>query len=189
MYGTMILGKLKEYYEKLRIWHFDNNVTERWIIEDLHDILENLIPTVSSKDSETMITLNMTEEEQNKRLEKARKMIKKFKDKEAVEWRKAGCKGSKYFLRVWRGWFDHMLTGQKTFDARRRESVDDLRLGDKVCFQEYDQKTGRHTGRYMLARVMFVGYTKDFDFWPDRVEALKEADLCIFSFRSIRNVG
>lgn len=178
----MTLDKLQEYYEKLKKWHIskDGITAELWIVEDLRKIMDG-IPVISSADSDTMITAGMSDEEINKRLETA---AERFETSIKVTGTHQ-LKNIQYYFKVWKGWYQHMLDGRKTFDARRRHTVENLKAGDKVCFQEYDQDTNRQTSRRFIARVLFITYTRNFNFWPDRVEALEKADLAIFSFRVI----
>lgn len=59
--------------------------------------------------------------------------------------------------------FQDMLGGKKTFDIRSEEF--DVREGDELILDEWDDVRKEYTGRSMEARVTFVEKTKDYHFW------------------------
>jgi len=57
-------------------------------------------------------------------------------------------------LKIWPPFFEHMLLGEKTFDARLNDRH--FRVGDEIKFREWLPHEEAYTGRNVWMRVKYV---------------------------------
>lgn len=57
-------------------------------------------------------------------------------------------------LKTWPDYFGKMITGEKTFEARKNDR--DFKTGDILNLQEWDNKTGEYTGREFNVKVKHI---------------------------------
>lgn len=66
--------------------------------------------------------------------------------------------------KTWLELFQKMIEGKKTADVRLADF--DLKEGDMIIFEEYNQKTKQYTGRKLIKRVKNLSKIKVTDFNP-----------------------
>lgn len=65
--------------------------------------------------------------------------------------------------KVWKGYFDQILSGKKKFELRLADfEIDE---GDILVLEEWDQDKQEYTGRRIETTVSYVVKVKDFPFW------------------------
>jgi len=65
--------------------------------------------------------------------------------------------------KTWIPYFQEILDGKKTFDARLANFT--CKPGDILILEEYDPKTKKYTGRKIEKEITFVLNTKTQKFW------------------------
>ncbi len=65
---------------------------------------------------------------------------------------------SKIKKKTWMPYFQEILDGKKTFDARLANF--DCKVGDVLVLEEYDQKKKEYTGRVLEKEITFILNTK-----------------------------
>lgn len=73
-------------------------------------------------------------------------------------------------LKTWPESFSAVLGGYKKYEIRANDR--DYRAGDELLLREWDPATGKYTGRYLRATVMYMTHGGNF--------GLPE-DLCVMS--------
>ncbi len=81
--------------------------------------------------------------------------------------------------KTWMPYFQEIMDGKKTFDARLANF--DCRVGDILVLEEYDQKKKEYTGRVIEKEVTFILNTKTQKFWKQ--SEIQKQGLLIFSFK------
>jgi len=81
--------------------------------------------------------------------------------------------------KVWTGFFDELLSGEKTFDLRLADF--ECRHGDVLVLREWDPKTRQYTGRVLEKTVGYVLKLKDVKFFTE--EDIKKFGYQIISLR------
>ncbi len=81
--------------------------------------------------------------------------------------------------KTWMPFFQEILDGKKTFDARLANF--DCKTGDILVLEEYDPKTKKYTGRKLEKEITFVIDTKKQKFWKQ--SDIKKHGLLIMSFK------
>lgn len=69
----------------------------------------------------------------------------------------------KHKKKVWVGYFQKILDGEKTFELRLADWK--CKVGDILVLQEWDQDIQKYTGREIEKKVSYVLKTKDIAFW------------------------
>jgi hypothetical protein len=67
--------------------------------------------------------------------------------------------------KVWTGFFDVLLSGEKTFDLRLADF--ECKPGDTLILREWDPKTRQYTGRALEKKVGYVLKMKDVKFFTE----------------------
>ncbi len=80
--------------------------------------------------------------------------------------------------KTWMPYFQEILDGNKTFDARLANF--DCKVGDTLILEEYNPKTKKYTGRKIEKKISFILNTKTQKFWSQ--SDIKKYGLSIFSF-------
>ncbi len=57
-------------------------------------------------------------------------------------------------LKIWRQYFEPILSGEKTFEYRKNDR--DFKVGDFLLLREYFPKTDSYSGREVLVKVIYV---------------------------------
>ena len=65
--------------------------------------------------------------------------------------------------KTWKDLFEKVLSGEKKFDVRIADF--DVKEGDMLVLEEWDEEKKDYTGRKIEADVSFVLRTKDMKFW------------------------
>lgn len=81
--------------------------------------------------------------------------------------------------KTWMPFFQEILDGKKTFDARLANF--DCKVGDVLVLEEYDQKKKEYTGRTIEKEITFILNTKTQKFWKQ--SEIQKQGLLIFSFK------
>lgn len=81
--------------------------------------------------------------------------------------------------KTWTPFFQEILDGKKTFDARLANF--NCKNGDILVFEEYDPKTKKYTGRKIEKEITFVLNTKTQKFWKQ--SDINKNGLLIISFK------
>jgi len=81
--------------------------------------------------------------------------------------------------KTWMPYFQEILDGKKTFDARLANF--DCKVGDILVLEEYDQKKKEYTGRVLEKEITFILNTKTQKFWKQ--SEVQKQGLLIFSFK------
>lgn len=65
-----------------------------------------------------------------------------------------------HHYKVWGGYYDKLLSGEKTFEVRSEDDVDhktsEMSAGDTAVFTETNEETGEPTGRKMRMTITYV---------------------------------
>ncbi len=67
--------------------------------------------------------------------------------------------------KVWTGYFDKILSGEKTFELRLADF--ECKVGDILVLREWNPETKSFTNRTIEKRVTFIFKTKGQKFWPE----------------------
>jgi len=81
--------------------------------------------------------------------------------------------------KTWIPYFQEILDGKKTFDARLANF--ECKVGDILVLEEYDPKLKKYTGRKSEKEISFILNTKTQKFWSQ--SDVKKDGLLIMSFR------
>ena len=65
--------------------------------------------------------------------------------------------------KTWAPYFQEILDGKKTFDARLANF--NCKVGDILILEEFNPKTKKYTGRKIEKKITFVLNTKKQNFW------------------------
>lgn len=69
-------------------------------------------------------------------------------------------------LKIWPPFFNHILTGAKTFEVRKNDR--NFKIGDDVILKEFDPDENKYTGEVCLRRINYIleggqfGIEKDY---------------------------
>lgn len=75
----------------------------------------------------------------------------------------------KIFKKVWRKYFDQIISGQKKFELRLADFA--VNNGDILVLQEWDRDKSEYTGRQIEVVVTYVLKTRSLSFWsPAEIE-------------------
>ena len=66
--------------------------------------------------------------------------------------------------KVWREYFEKILSGEKTFELRLADF--ECNPGDTLILREWNPTTKQYTGRVLEKKVTYVSKTKNQKFWP-----------------------
>lgn len=66
--------------------------------------------------------------------------------------------------KVWPEYFEEIIAGRKKFELRLADF--DVREGDTLVLEEWDQDRKEYTGRSMEATATYILKTKEQTFWP-----------------------
>ncbi len=64
------------------------------------------------------------------------------------------------------GYFDKIMSGEKTFELRLADF--DCQIGDILVLREWNPETKSFTGRTIEKKVTFIFKTKGQKFWPEK---------------------
>jgi len=68
--------------------------------------------------------------------------------------------------KAWKEMFEEVKSGKKNFDVRLDEpELKDLKEGDYIVLEEWDEKKGSYTGRSIRKKISYVLRTKNLKFW------------------------
>lgn len=67
--------------------------------------------------------------------------------------------------KVWKKYFEKILSGEKKFELRLADF--NVRAGDTLVLEEWDEIKGEYTGRKVEKRIGYVLRTKDLKFWSE----------------------
>ena len=81
--------------------------------------------------------------------------------------------------KTWIPYFQEILDGKKTFDARLANF--NCKIGDVLILEEYDPKLKKYTGRKVEKKISFILNTKTQKFWSQ--SDIKKYGLLIISFK------
>ncbi|HEX6976926.1 MAG TPA: DUF3850 domain-containing protein [Patescibacteria group bacterium] len=81
--------------------------------------------------------------------------------------------------KTWMPFFQEILDGKKTFDARLANFS--CKKGDILVLEEYDPVTKKYTGRKLEKEITFVLNTKKQKFWTQ--SDIQKSGLLIMSFK------
>lgn len=85
----------------------------------------------------------------------------------------------KIHKKTWMPYFQEILDGKKTFDARLAEF--NCKVGDTLVLKEYNPTLKKYTGRKMEKEITFILNTKKQKFWKQ--SDINKKGLLIFSFK------
>jgi len=57
-------------------------------------------------------------------------------------------------LKIWPPYFDHIMSGEKTFDVRLNDR--NYQRGDKILFREWSPEKEDYTGRECVMRIDYI---------------------------------
>ncbi len=85
---------------------------------------------------------------------------------------------TKIHKKTWMPYFQKIVDGKKTFDARLANF--DCKVGDVLVLEEYNPKIKKYTGRKLEKKISFILNTKTQKFWSQ--SDIKKNGLLILSF-------
>lgn len=94
---------------------------------------------------------------------------------------KSPQKNKKIEKKIWPGYFDEVLSGNKTFEVRLYDF--DVNEGDLLVLREWDPKTKKYTGRSIKRQVGYVlkFKTDKAKFWTK--EDIEKCGLQVISLK------
>ena len=81
--------------------------------------------------------------------------------------------------KVWPEFFQAILDGKKTYECCLADW--ECNPGDILVLQEWNPETKQFTGRTLEKEIIYVGKTKNMDFWPK--EDVEKYGYQIISFK------